>query len=245
MKTLGIILRRTNIGEADRILTIYTKEFGKIKAIAKGVRKINSRLAGNLEPYSMGEFMFHEGKTFETVIEAANIENNFCLSKDCKNFATAHYFGELIDKLTEENEKQPELFEIFRAAVSRLTGEESNVLVPFFEIKILDRLGFRPQVYYCLHCRKKLLDEQNYFSAEGGGVVCSSCKTGHLPKISVDVIKVFRLIIESDISLVDRLKVEPEIIDEMKKIIDIYQNQIIEREVRSKTILKTIENSVE
>lgn len=244
MKTLGIILKRTNLGEADRILTIYTKDFGKIKAIAKGVRKINSRLAGNLEPYSMGEFMFHEGKSLETIVSVVSVENNHCLSEKCKDFATAHYFGELIDKLTEEDEKQPELFEIFRAAVSRLTGEESSVLIPFFELKILDCLGFRPQVYYCLDCRQKLLAEKNYFSATGGGVVCSECNHTGLPEISVDAIKIFRLIIESDISLVDRLKVDPKTVEEMKMIIGIYQDEIIEREIKSKTILKTLEDSV-
>lgn len=241
IKTLGIIIKRSNLGEADRILTVFTKDFGKLKAIAKGVRKINSRLAGNLEPYSLSDFIFHEGKTFETVISTIPIRNSQYLADSCHDFATAHYFGELIDKLLPEKEKQPEIFEIFRAAISRICNDDNEFLRPFFELKILDRLGYSPQVYYCVHCRKKLLAGQNYFSAAEGGVICSECPSLGLPSISTAAIKALRIIVESEISIVDRLDIGIETVKELEKILDLYQKYIIEKELNSKEFLNRLD----
>lgn len=241
IKTLGIIIRRSNLGDADKILTIYTKEHGKLRAVAKGVRKIGSKLAGSLEPYSLVDFIFHNGASLDTVTSAVIIEDASMISKSCSDVAKAHYFGELIDRLTEDGEKNSELFEILRLALFRLCrGDENPFLLPFYELKALDRLGYNPSVYYCVKCRHKLLAGENYFSYADGGVVCAECQHLGLPKVSVEAIKVFRLIIESDISLIDRLKITPEVVEEIERIIDNYVTYILERETKSKKVLKSL-----
>ncbi len=241
IKTQGIIIKRSNLGDADKILTVYTKDRGKLKAIAKGIRRINSKLAGELEPYSLVDFQFHEGKSLDTVTSAVTIEDASVLAKSCEDFTKAHYFGELIDKLTEEGEKNSDLFEILRLALFRLCkGDDNPFLLPFYELKVLDRLGYNPQVYYCVRCRRKLLNGENYFSYQDGGVVCGECAKYGLPQISVNTIKIFRLIIESDISLVDRLKVDSETLLELENVLDKYTTNILERETKSKKILKSL-----
>jgi len=241
IKTKGIIIKRSNLGDADKILTVYTRDYGKLQAIAKGVRKISSKLAGSLEPYSLVDFIFQDGKSLDTVTSAVIIEDASIISNSCSDVAKAHYFGELIDRLTEVGEKNSELFEVLRLALFRLCQCDDNpFLLPFYELKTLDRLGYNPSVYHCVKCRHKLLARENYFSYADGGVVCADCQHLGLPKVSVEAIKVFRLIIESNISLIDRLKISPEVADEIERIIDNYVTYILERETKSKKVLRSL-----
>jgi len=109
LKTSGIVIKRMNYGEADRILTILTLDHGKIKAIAKGSRKILSKMGGSLEPFCLVNFIFHQGKSFY-IVTSATVENYFeKIHTDINKTAKAFYIGELIDKFLEEEESHPKV----------------------------------------------------------------------------------------------------------------------------------------
>jgi len=141
-KTEGIILKRINYGEADRILTIYTKHYGKIKAIAKGVRKITSRKGGNLELFNHCVLFLAEGKNLDILTEAQVINSFSRLSKDLEKTAAAFYLVELVDQLTPERQANRQVFDLLVQTLNQLSECQTDKLIANFEIKLLRLLGF-------------------------------------------------------------------------------------------------------
>ena len=153
-KTEGIIIRRINFGEADRILTIFTKHYGKIKAIAKGVRRIKSRRAPHLELFNQTLLFLNKGRNLDIISEAQLINSFSNLRKDLKKVALAFKLCELIDQLTREGQSQKNVFNLFKAClndlnlpavVGHLNKEEGGGVVKNFEIELLQALGFLPK----------------------------------------------------------------------------------------------------
>ncbi len=142
IKTEGIILKRINYGEADRILTIYTKHYGKIKALAKGVRKITSRRGGNVELFNQATLFFHKGKNLDLLTEA-QVTNAFkSWRKDLKKVATAYYFAELVDKLTPEEQPNQAVFNLLSRYLEKIGTASLPELTRSFEEALLKELGF-------------------------------------------------------------------------------------------------------
>jgi len=144
-RTEGIIIRRINYGEADRILTFYTKHYGKIKAIAKGVRKLTSRKGGNVELFNHLIIFLARGKNLD-ILSEIQVLNSF-KAKDLKKIKIAYYFSELIDKLTPEKQPSQEVFNLLRDSLKKINQENLPVLIREFEEKLLKELGFGIPAY--------------------------------------------------------------------------------------------------
>lgn len=143
-KTEGIIIKRRNVGETDKILTIFTKHYGKIRVIAKGIRKINSRKAGNLELFNYCSFVIAEGRNFDIIMEVKPINIFSSWRKSLKKVGLAYYFAELVDKLTGERQANKAVFELLKNFLNKLgqfTGD-FLLLMRTFEENILVNLGF-------------------------------------------------------------------------------------------------------
>ena len=241
-KTKGIVLKRMNFGEADRILTIITERFGKIKAIARGVRKGKSKLAGHLEPFMLIDMQLHEGKTFYTVTGAV-IELEFPLiHSELKKTSQAFYLAELVDKFLPDHQKSDEIFNLLAKALEYLDADEKNLLLRIFELKIIEASGFHPELYSCVYCKEKLTPSDNFWDAVEGGVVCASCqeKTHHGKRISNDLIKLFRLIEQSDFSVIERLNINRTLKLEAESILSGYIESILEREIKSQSFMRMV-----
>lgn len=141
-KTEGIVLKRTNYGEADRILTIYTKNYGKIKAMAKGIRKITSRKAGSLEPFTHTVLFLAKGKNLDIITETQSVNAFKSWRSDLNRVGVAYYFCELVDKLTPEEQENYLVFEILKGYLARLKNSGLRQLVRSFEEELLIELGF-------------------------------------------------------------------------------------------------------
>lgn len=241
-KTSGIVIKRMNFGEADRILTIFTRRFGKIKAIAKGVRKIKSKLAGNLEPFMLLDLQLHEGKTFY-IVTGSIIQKEFPLiHTDLKKISKAFYAGELIDKFMRENQKAPEIFQIFSDVLLAIEKDRS-FLMRIFELRVIEASGFKPELYNCIHCKEKLKEGENFWDNIEGGVICSDCqgKNHHSKKISNTLIKIFRLIDQGQFETLQKLKLNSSVEREADEILSEYVQSILERELKSKRFMKLVE----
>jgi len=239
-KSIGIIIRRRNLFEADRVLTIFTKDQGKIRVIAKGVRKLKSKLAGNLEPFSVINFSYSEGKSFDLITSAIVEENLYHLSDNCLLLSKAHYIGELIDKFTEEGEKNQFLFEILRSTLQQI-DRNNPLLLTFFEFKILQNLGFSPELFHCLKCRKNIISgDQNRFSISESGIVCADCRTFDGVVVSDRLIKLLRLMSEINIDQTDRIKLQKADLPPIENLIENYLMKVIDRELRAKKVLKNL-----
>lgn len=141
-KTEGIILKRIDYGEADRILTIYSKHYGKIRALAKGVRKLTSRKAGALELFNHVSLFIAKGKNLDLITEVELVNSSKRWRKNLVRVGVAYYFCELIDKLTPEGQVNREVFELLRRSLVELGEKDLKPLVLNFQEKLLKELGF-------------------------------------------------------------------------------------------------------
>lgn len=149
-KTEGIIIKRRNIGEADRILTIFTKHYGKIKAVAKGVRKIKSRRAPHLELFNHVSLLLFRGKDLDIITEAQVINSFSNLRKDLEKVGLTFKVCELVDQLTREGVSQKEVFSLLSSCLVRIDHPKEMAIglgrvIRDFEIQLLQLLGFLPK----------------------------------------------------------------------------------------------------
>ena len=147
IKVEGIILKRRNLGEADRILTVFTLQKGKISILAKGVRRITSRRAGNVELLNRVSLYLHQAKTFLILTEATSLDTYQKLKEDLTLSTYAFHIIELVDKLTAENQESRILYEHLVNVLKRLEKNPRQILVRAFEAKILSNLGFLSFAY--------------------------------------------------------------------------------------------------
>lgn len=148
-KTEGIILKRRNFGETDKILTIYSKHYGKIRTIAKGIRKVTSRKAGSLELFNHCILFLAKGKNLDIISEVETINSFRSWRKNLTKVGVAYYFCELVDKLTPDNQANKAVFELLRDYLGRIDAADPpggrvnlSELVRSFEEHLLDELGF-------------------------------------------------------------------------------------------------------
>lgn len=170
-KTEGIILKRRDFGEADRILTVFSLHRGKISVLAKGVRRITSRRAGNVELLNRVSMFLHQGKNFLILAEAESLETFQKLKEDLTLSTYAYHILELVDKLTAENQENRILYGYLIEVLRRFSKNPRQILVRVFEAKILSNLGFidfhNPEVQLQFHPRggsAKLLKDLDVLS---------------------------------------------------------------------------------
>lgn len=145
-KSEGIIIKRHNFGEADRILTIFTKHYGKIQAKAIGIRRITSKRSSHLELLNLVNFNFYKGRTIPLVLETQAIESFPLMKDDLTKIGFAFHICELIDGLCPDNQESREIFTLLYATLKRLEKTEDIVeVIHFFEVKLLTLLGFWKQ----------------------------------------------------------------------------------------------------
>ncbi|MGD0153664.1 MAG: DNA repair protein RecO [Thermacetogeniaceae bacterium] len=192
-KEEAIVLRSMAYGEADRILTLFTRGMGKVAAIAKGVRKPSSRLRGAVQLFSHTHLVLYAGKTLDTITQGDADETFGFIEQDLDRLAAASCFAELIDRLTMEKQPLPKLFQLLLAALRSLEEADPELLGCIFEAKLLAALGYQPQLAGCVMGHHDgwqapepgVIDTRPvWFSIERGGVLCPDCAascSGALP----------------------------------------------------------------
>ena len=236
-KTKGIILKRANLGEADRILTIYTKDFGKIKAIAKGIRKIKSKLAGSLELFCLDDLMIAEGRNLDVICGAVTEKCFYNLRNDLKATNTAYYLADVIDKLSDEEEPHKEVYELLDELLSEINGENAEILLPFFEIKFLSEMGYKPELFSCVSCKVKIKNGKNHFDFDEGGLVCEKCGKNQM-QISEKAVKLLRLFLKHDIIYIKKINLDTKTVKEVEKVTQNYLKYSSGKEFKSERFVK-------
>jgi DNA repair protein RecO (recombination protein O) len=194
-RTEALVLKSYDYGEADRILTLYTPAHGKLRAIAKGVRRTKSRKAGHLDLFTRSNLLLARGRDLDIITQAESIENFSGMRTDLWRASHAHYVAELTDSFSAEQLANYPLYELTVLALRRLASDQDPVLIiRAFELQLLGLTGYRPQLHRCLHCRELIQPADNRFSPKMGGVLCPSCATidSAAPVISVNALKVMR-----------------------------------------------------
>jgi DNA repair protein RecO (recombination protein O) len=238
-KTQGIIIRRRNFGEADRILTIFTVDKGKISAIAKGVRKPLSHLGGHLELFYIVDLIMAEGRNFDIITASEVVEDLPNLRKNLQLTGKAYYVAEIIDKLINENQESKSIFKLIYNTLSGLNNDKNHLILNYFELQLLSHLGHKPELLVCVKCRNKL-SSNTLWSSSSGGTICQNCRqgVGDYQVIDSNAIKVMRLLLSEDINVIDRLNISNDLDNELEKIINDYLEQISEKKFLTKNFIK-------
>lgn len=175
-KVRGIVLGRHNLGEADRIVAFFTLEQGKLRAVARGVRKTLSRQAGHIEPFSEVDLMLAQGRNLDIVTSARLNWYPNELTGDYDRLRLAYLMARSIERLTDDNHASAGVYKLLGYSLRWLNDHgASPTLEFFFKLRLLGDLGYKPQLNVCAHCGRPLA--QIYPSPEHGGMICGSCLT--------------------------------------------------------------------
>lgn len=258
-QTQGIVLKQTKLGEFDKIVTVYTPEFGKLKAVAKGACRPRSKLGGNVEPLTHSLLFLAKGRNLDIVTQSQTISGFLPLKNDLWRMACGLYILELVDSFTVEGGENRPLFDLLLEILNQLGQVEADeVALRYFELHLLHCLGYRPQLHRCVNCESSLKPTVNCFSSGKGGILCPHCasRENHrsdqagtsllqpsLP-ISVVALKVLRLWQSCDYATARRVRVKPGLSRELERVLHEYIRYILQRELKSLTWLRELREEI-
>ncbi len=240
----AIVLRHADWGEADRLLTLYTREHGKARAVAKGARRIRSRKAGHLEPFTRVILQLAQGRDLLIVTQAETLEAYLPIGADLVKTGYASYIVELLDRFIYEDEieNQP-IYVLLTEALDRIAAEPDPWLaLRYFEIRLLDYLGYRPHLFHCASCGKEILPENQYFSPNAGGVLCPSCGKDRPEAwpISMEALRNLRHLQRSSFAEAQRAHPAAEVRNELESLLQKYLTYLLERALNSPKFIRQI-----
>lgn len=236
--TRAIILKRYKIGEADRLLLTFTEEVGKILVVAKAVRRAESKLAGHIEPYTLTNLEIRPGKgEFYHLIGAQNPSNFLDLNLNIYSLRHLEILGEVIDLTLGDEEANPKAFNKLVDGVTsvRQNPENSHLISIEYLVKILDSIGFKPELRICSICQNQVIDARNGWSSQNGGVVCHTCRNLNSEIKDVkdnNTISILR-VMQSEKNAANRLKVNQSHISEAGGLIVDYLLTHLSRPLKS------------
>jgi DNA repair protein RecO (recombination protein O) len=240
----AVVLRRLDYGEADRILTLLTREHGKLAAIAKGSRRGKARLGGSLDLFGRSRMMLAKGRNLDVVAQVERRGDVRNISGDLQRTAYACLVAEVADKVLEERHPVDDVFELVVTTIERLNMPERSARVEgaWFAMRILDLLGYQPQLQSCASCGEALPEAAAWFSPLLGGVLCRRCGAHDQAgsAVSVNGLKVLRVMAANDGTLYDRLRLSVEILREVEDALEAQLEYHLDRRLKSIDFLRGI-----
>lgn len=215
--TEAMILKRTDLGEADRIVTLFTPQRGKFHAVAKGSRRPVSKLGGHLELLSRSQLQVALGRNLDIITQAEVRENFLRLRTELWHMTCAFYLAELVDRFVEERVPHADIYTLLLQTLRYLdadaaavvqqrkqSGEDTppqgngktSLLLRYFEMHLLAAVGYAPSFHNCASCASELLPQENGFKASLGGVLCPQCSHLWERRLSLNAFKVLRYLQE-------------------------------------------------
>ena len=242
--TDAIVLSRFDYGEADRVVTLITPRLGKIKVIAKGVRRPTSRLGGSLEPFAELRASLVRGRTFDIVTQVAVVHAWLRLRDALESTATAWYVAELADRSLEERHPAEPLYALLRRTYELLdAGMAPGRAARWYEIRLADELGVRPEVDRCVECDRIIEPTDRVRWAPAlGGVLCerhpgtSFEQTG----LSTDAIRLLKAYQRMDVEAIAGLRLPAAVEREVEAALRAFLSYSLEREPRSRRFLDEV-----
>jgi DNA repair protein RecO (recombination protein O) len=249
-KTNAIVIRSTNYGESDKIVTFFTRDFGKLKGIAKGARRSRKRFQNALGLFSHLRLTFFEKEGTGLVrAEGCDILHSFPkIREDLRKILYGNYYLELANEMAGEREGNQEVFELLLSFLSDLEEmEPQEEQLRLFEVRILSLFGYRPNMGRCNLCKKDWEDLKEvpgvYFSLEKGALVCEKCsKTwNHLIAFSLGTARLIEKISHMELDKIQRLKFTHQSLAESREILPRFISYQLGKELKSLKTLRDIE----
>ncbi len=257
-RTQAVILRHRDVGDADRVLTVFTPDRGKLELIGKGIRKTTSRKAGHLELFTHVSFLAAQARTWDIITEAQAIQSFRHLRTDLDTIGQASYVAELVDAFTQSEDENKLLWDLLLLVLRELdegveTGRQgdketgsvaadSGVLMRWFELHLLGLVGFQPELFHCLNCGEALQPVTNYLSIQDASIYCPRCgeSRGGTEPVEVDVLKVLRYLQSRPWGTVRSLTVRPVIMNRVESILYRTIITVLERQLKSVNFMRHV-----
>lgn len=238
-KYTGIILNKYNTGETDRIYTIYTKESGKIRTLAAGIRKPSAKLAGHLEPMTLSDIFIAKKRGIGKITGAITVDNFSRTKNDLESLEKVFYALKKMEKFSAEAEGDEKTFDLaveFLETMEEINKNNSEkesakeIITLGFVCKLLERFGYKLEARHCVGCGGKINPGNNYFSAAKGGVLCCECHPMERNKtaISDEAVKLIRIFLKNKIRSLTKLNVSMKEAKKLKIILDEATRWILE-----------------
>lgn len=192
----GVVLRTIKLGEADRIITIATEGRGKVRAVAKGVRKTKSKFGARLEPLMHVSLLLYEGRELDIVTQVETIDAFRSVREDLDRLTQAMALLEAVDHVVQEGGENPRLLQMLLGALRTLEAGPAPLVVPAFFWKLLAQEGFHPLLDECAACGED--NELVAFDLEVGGGLCRGCARG-APRLSASGLALLRRMLGGDL----------------------------------------------
>ena len=191
----GVVVRSWKLGEADRIVSLVTEGRGKVRAVAKGVRKTSSRFGARLEPLSHVSLLLYEGRNLDIVSQVETIDHWKELREDLDRLGRAVAVVEAVDAVVQEGQAAPRPYAMLVGALRSLSVNDSPLVVPAFFWKLLAEEGYRPILDECASCGTS--DDLVAFELLEGGTLCRGCRRG--TRITPEALTLLRRILGGDL----------------------------------------------
>ncbi len=239
----AVILRRQDLGEADRLLTLFTPTKGRVRAVAKGIRRPGSKKAGHLEPFTRSRLQLARGRELDIVTQAETISGYPGLRSELIRLGQAAYAAELLDRFGVEESDNQAIYQLMTDTLERLDQDPlpENAL-RYFQIRLLDLVGYRPELQRCVGCGEPLKPVDQFFSAMEGGVLCPNCgPANHQARpLSLPALKVLRHYQRSPYPEASRLELSPPVAQELEATIESYLSYLLERELKAASFVRRV-----
>lgn len=243
LRVEAVVLRHSDWGEADRLLTLFSRERGKLRCIAKGVRRLRSRKAGHLEPFTRAALMLARGRDFWLVTQAETLDAYLPLREDLVRTGYAAYVIELVDRFTYDDGENRGLFALLVDTLQRInTLEDAFLAVRYFELHLLDFVGFRPELFRCVIGGEEIRPQDQFFSAQQGGAICPNCapRARGAHPVSLDTLKYMRHLQRSSYAEAARAQLTLPVQREMEALLQHYITYVLERGLNSPDFLNEV-----
>jgi DNA repair protein RecO (recombination protein O) len=246
-RTEAVILRRSDFGEADRVITIYTPGYGKRRVVAKGVRKTSSKLAGHLELFTHSALMLARGRNLDVITQSHVLQSFNSLRREPRRLFCGYYAIELLDRLTEEDDPNRQMFELLAQALAAIDSSRSpDLALRSYELHLLGYAGYRPHLYHCAACHNALTEETAHFSPAAGGALCPSCASSDrgASGMGLSAFKLLRYLQSQPIEAAERLMISGETAAEAELLLRAYLRRVLERELKSAVFLDAVRDQL-
>jgi DNA repair protein RecO (recombination protein O) len=247
-RTEAVVIRRSDFGEADRLLTLFSQDRGKIRAIAKGARKPQSRKTGHVELFMRSKFLIAEGRNLDIATQAEMVESYARLRDDLVRATYASYAVELLDRFTVDDDPHRDIYELVTTTLGTLAGSDDLLLAArYYELRLLSLTGFQPRLFNCVSCGEPIQEQDQLFSPDLGGLLCPGCE-GADPRaapISAVAVKVMRYLQTRSWETVGQLRLRPAVLHEIERVMYDYLTHILERNLKSVDFLHRLRREAE
>src|SRR5438132_5007200 len=236
----AIVLKTNDFAEADRILVLFTRHFGKVRVVAKGIRRATSRMAGHAEPLTHATYQLARGRELDVLTGAEARAIYPDMRDDLALIAAGWYVAELVDRFTADRVPSAPLFDLLETSLRALdAGIHAPTVCRWFDLHLLDRSGFRPELGVCAQCRTALAEVTNAWEPAAGGAICAGCasRLPYAAALTVRGLKSLRYLLVSDPAAASRLRLDVGLARELDRHLRGFLRYVLDRDIATSHLL--------